>query len=74
VSEDTVDKINPDEIVVESSYTGPRLDSIDEVTPEWVRDMMDWQKDQKRLHKKYATMLINKATELFDQLDTLVHV
>jgi len=74
VSEDTVDKINPDEIVVESSYTGPRLESIDEVTPEWVRDMMDWQKDQKRLHKKYATMLINKATELFDQLDTLVHV
>lgn len=74
MSEDTVDKINPDEIVVESSYTGPRLESIDEVTPEWVRDMMDWQKDQKRLHKKYATMLINKATELFDQLDTLVHV
>lgn len=74
MSDDAVDKINPDEIVVDSSYTGPRLDSIDEVTPEWVRDMMDWQKDQKRLHKKYATMLINKATELFDQLDTLVHV
>lgn len=74
MSDDSVVGINPDEIVVESSYAGPRLESIDEVTPEWVKSMMDWQKDQKRLHKKYATMIINKATELFDQLDTLVHV
>jgi serine/threonine-protein phosphatase 5 len=59
---------------VESSYTGPRLDNIDDVTPEWVVSVMEWQRERKTLHKKYATMIIQKATELFEPLDTLVHI
>jgi len=66
--------VDTDKIAVESSYTGPKLDSIDDVTPEWVRSVIEWQRDQKVLHKKYATMIIQKATELFDQQDTLVHI
>lgn len=59
---------------MESSYTGPRLDNIDDVTPEWVVSVMEWQRERKTLHKKYATMIIQKATELFEPLDTLVHI
>jgi hypothetical protein len=34
-------KVNLDEIVVESSYTGPKLEkSTDEITPEWVVSLM----------------------------------
>lgn len=62
------------EIEVEASYKGPRLETIDDCTPEWVQTVIEWQKDQKVLHKKYATMIIQKATEIFDQADTLVHV
>lgn len=35
---------------------------------------MDWQKDQKKLHRKFATMIINKAMEIFEKEDTLVRI
>ena len=34
--------INPNDIHVEDSYVGPRLDSIDDVTAEWVVSLMEW--------------------------------
>jgi serine/threonine-protein phosphatase 5 len=66
--------LNENDIVVESSYTGPKLDSIDDVTPEWVEKLMEWQRDGKNLHKKYAVMIINKASEIFDKVDSLVDI
>ena len=73
-SEDKV-KINVEEIMVEPSYQGPRLEkSTDEITPEWVCKLMQWQKDQKILHKKYATMIILKAREIFEKCKSLVDV
>jgi len=35
---------------------------------------MDWQKDGKVLHKRFATMIIQKATEIFEPVDSLVHI
>lgn len=58
-------KINPDDIIVESSYSGPILHTIDDVTSDWIVSMMKWQKEQKNIHKKYATMIIIKAMEIF---------
>ena len=41
--EDQAIKVNLDDIVVESSYSGPRLEkSTDEITPEWVKSVMQW--------------------------------
>jgi len=38
--------INIDEIVVEESYKGPRLEkSTDEIDSDWVVSLMKWQKD-----------------------------
>ena len=34
--------VNTDEIIVESDYNGPKLDSIDDVTAEWVVSLMEW--------------------------------
>ena len=67
-------EVNVEDIVVEDSYTGPKLESIDDVNADWVVSLMEHYKDQKKLHKKYAIMIIQKATELFDQLDTLVNI
>ncbi len=58
VSDEQKVVVNTDEITVESSYRGPSLNSIDEVTSEWVKSLMEWQKDQKKLHKKFATIII----------------
>ena len=66
--------VNTDEIIVEKDYSGPKLESIDDVTAEWVVSLMEWQKAQKKLHRKYATMIIKKATELFEQSDTLTYI
>jgi hypothetical protein len=35
-------EINTEDIVVESSYTGPKLDDADEINAEWVVKMMDY--------------------------------
>ena len=30
------------DINVESSYNGPKLESIDDITPKWVETLMEW--------------------------------
>lgn len=35
---------------------------------------MEYQKKEKKLHKKYAVMIVNEATKIFKNQDTLVHV
>ena len=62
------------DIHVEDSYSGPRFEDTDEITAEWVESLMEWQKGQKNLHRKFATMIIVKATELFEQNDSLVNI
>lgn len=57
--------VDASQIFVEDSYTGPRLETIDDVTPEWVVSLMEYQRDRKVLHKKFATMIIQHATNLF---------
>lgn len=43
--EDIRVNIKLDEIIVEASYDGPRLESIDDLTPDWVVSMMDYYKN-----------------------------
>jgi len=50
--------VDVNDIFVEKSYSGPRLDSIDDISSDWIVAMMKWQKEQKNIHKKYATMII----------------
>lgn len=66
--------MSADDIHIDASYSGPKLNSIDDVTPEWIEKLMDWQRDGKVLHKKYTVMIINKASEIFDKCDSLVDI
>ena len=34
--------VNVDDMVVEASYDGPRLEKIEELTPQWVVEMMGY--------------------------------
>lgn len=75
VYEDKKIEVNTDDILVESSYQGPRLEkSTDEITPEWVVSLMEWQKESKVIHKKFAAMIIAKATEIFEKDETMVNI
>lgn len=62
-------------MVVEESYRGPRLDNgIESLDKEWMTTYIDYMKDQKVLHKKYATMIINKAHQHFENEKTLQYI
>lgn len=43
-----------DAISIEEDYTGPKLENEETVTLEFMKELMQWYKDQKKLHKKYA--------------------
>lgn len=69
--------INAEDIAVEAAYTGPKLDEEKKtasIDSEWVVSLMNWQKDQKTLHKKYATMIIQKASEIFEKEKNMVQI
>lgn len=66
--------VDTDDIFVEASYTGPKLNSCDDITSEWIVKCMDWHKDQKKLHRKYATMIIQKAHEVFEKEESLTRI
>jgi serine/threonine-protein phosphatase 5 len=59
--EDQKVEIDAADIVVESSYKGPSFEDPEEIDAAWVENLMEWQRDEKKLHKKYTVMLINKA-------------
>jgi serine/threonine-protein phosphatase 5 len=64
--------VNLDDIVVEDSYTGPKLNSIDDINTEWVLSLMSYQQGQKNLHRKYATMLVLRCIDIFEKDVSLV--
>ena len=66
--------IDTEVMQVEASYKGPKLDKIDDISSDWVQSLMEWQRDRKVLHKKYACMIVMKARELFEADKSLVDV
>ena len=68
-------QINIEDMVVETSYTGPKLENgIDELNADWVIEMMGYLKEGKVLHKKYASLIILKCRDLFEKDQSLVHI
>ncbi len=59
-------------LVVEESYKGPRLDG--DITPQFMKDMVGWFKDEKILHKKYAMKIVLETKKIFQSLLSLVNV
>ena len=60
---------------MEEAYDGPRFEkSVDEIDAEWVKKMMQYQKDRKNIHKKYAIMIIQRAIELFTKNKAMVDI
>lgn len=59
-------------LAVESSYNGPCLD--DDISLQFMKDLLEWFKNQKTLHKKYAFKLILQAKDIFEKLDSLVDI
>lgn len=37
--------IDVNDMVVEASYAGPKFDSVEEITPEWIQNCMEYFRD-----------------------------
>lgn len=72
------DSIELDEMVVEDSYRGPRMEVDDEgkpfITLEFVQAMMEEFKEERLIHKRYAFQIILEAQALLKALPPLVDV
>jgi serine/threonine-protein phosphatase 5 len=66
--------VKVEDIPVEDSYTGPKLESSDDITGEWVEKLMDYLQGQKVLHKKFAIMILLRCREIFEKDQSLVPV
>eukprot|EP01026_Neomeris_dumetosa_P076651 TRINITY_DN82482_c0_g1_i2.p1 TRINITY_DN82482_c0_g1~~TRINITY_DN82482_c0_g1_i2.p1 ORF type:complete len:504 (-),score=76.46 TRINITY_DN82482_c0_g1_i2:450-1961(-) len=73
--------IDISKIVVEDSYTGPRMKTIqnDETTNlvltlEFVEEMLEEMKEQRLIHKQYAFFIVLEAQKIFKELPSLVDI
>ena len=71
--------IDFDSILVESSYTGPRLPeqevSNDKIVDmEFVKASIEHMKDQKKIHRKYVLKVLTVAKEMFKNTNSLVRI
>ena len=59
---------------MDDAYTGPKLESADEINGEWVAKMMDYMSYQKIVHKRYAAMIIIRCRDIFEKDASLVNI
>ena len=72
--EDEFDKIDEESIQVEPSYTGPVVSRKEPITREWVLELLEFMKAQKKLHKKYLWILLKMISEQLDKESNVVTV
>lgn len=67
------DTVNLDSIVVEESYDGPRL-SEDGMTKEFIEELIERFRNQKKIHKKYAYRILLEVKKIFEKQPSLVEI
>jgi serine/threonine-protein phosphatase 5 len=72
--EDEFDKIDEESLVVEPGYTGPVFDRKVLLTREFVLNLLEYMKAQKKLHKKYLWVLLKMIREQLEKDPNLVDV
>lgn len=59
---------------VENDYKGPKLDSSNKITLEFVNELIDYFKQQKVVHKKFAYEILHQIHTLVKTLPSLVEI
>lgn len=66
--------IDAHSIVVPDSYEGPRLEPDEPITLEFVKALVEWQRGQKNIHRKYMIVILLRMLEFMKKQPTLVEV
>lgn len=76
--EDGDAKVDADSIVVDASYTGPRLEPDENgnitITQGFAQEVIEYFKDQKRLHRKYVLQVLAAAVRYFEGVPSLLRL
>lgn len=72
--EDELEKCDEEALVVEQSYNGPVISKETPFTMDDVMALLDFMKDQKKLHKKYLWTLLKLAKDVLDKEPNIVDV
>ena len=70
----SIDKILEDNIVIEPSYQGPILNDLKEITLEWVIKIMNYFKDEQKLHKKCVIKMVKALVKYYKAQPTLKEI
>jgi serine/threonine-protein phosphatase 5 len=84
--DDDIEAIDFNGIAVESTYDGPRFEDVNSINSEWYNfnlfgvylfhfravQLMEYQKNQKKLHKKYVIQILLKVLDILTALPPLV--
>nr|SVE75039.1 EOG090X03S1 [Daphnia dolichocephala] len=73
VKKSVAESINVDSMTIDGTYTGPHLVN-GKVTLQFMQELMDAYKDQKKLHRKYAFQILLDVAELFKAQPSLIDV
>ncbi|KAJ8324764.1 hypothetical protein BDV3_004840 [Batrachochytrium dendrobatidis] len=65
---------NVDEIIVDDSYDGPHLDIKSGITLEFVKNLLEYMKNQKKLHRKYTLQILIAVKALFEALPPIIDI
>jgi serine/threonine-protein phosphatase 5 len=63
-----------DSISIEDDYAGPKLKDDETVTLEFMKELMQWYKDQKALHKKWAYKILYDIDAYLRKQPSLVDI
>lgn len=66
-----VDSLDIESMTIEDEYSGPKLED-GKVTIAFMKELMQWYKDQKKLHRKCAYQILVQVKEVLSKLSTLV--
>ncbi|NXD18590.1 PPP5 phosphatase, partial [Nothocercus nigrocapillus] len=66
-----VDSLDIESMTIEDEYSGPKLED-GRVTLAFMKDLMQWYKEQKKLHRKCAYQILVQVKEVLCKLPTLV--
>ncbi|GAB1291620.1 Serine/threonine-protein phosphatase 5 [Apodemus speciosus] len=66
-----VDSLDIESMTIEDEYSGPKLED-GKVTITFMKDLMQWYKEQKKLHRKCAYQILVQVKDVLCKLSTLV--
>ncbi len=70
----TIEQISEESIIVEPSYNGPVLNDLKDVTLEWVMELVNYLREEKRLHKKFVVKMIKAMIVRYKKQPSMIEI